>query len=164
MTYNENLNCSPQIALFKQYLWYIMITIKYCIIIFQLLGRLNKVHITLSAQSKKNIVTECSEHCEKRVINEVAAGHDGKLNGDNVDIFVTTNDIRMKNKNKDYHFFATDWTPYRLLDEDFNENEYLKQCVSNDRNVNVSIDKFQPNVCEYKQNIKVLVARMFINH
>ena len=43
----------------------------------------------------------------------ISAGKHGKFNGDNLDIYVTTNDIRMNNKNRDYHFFASDWTADR---------------------------------------------------
>lgn len=86
---------------------------------FKLLSRLNRLHITTSAESKSNIIGECCENREKHLKKSVADGQNGKLNGDNVDIFVTTNDIRMSNKSKDYHFFATDYTPFRVTDEDF---------------------------------------------
>ncbi|XP_053388342.1 uncharacterized protein LOC128551493 [Mercenaria mercenaria] len=61
-----------------------------------LLSRLNKLHITMSAVSKGNIITEWGDNYDNRLKKSIADGNDGKLNGDNVDIFVTTNDIRMK--------------------------------------------------------------------
>ncbi len=79
----------------------------------------------MSAESKRTLIKELSEKCDQRIIKAVAAGKDGKLNGDNVDIYVKTNDIRMNNSNKDYHFFASDWSPFRLEQEDFERNQYL---------------------------------------
>lgn len=34
---------------------------------------------------------------------------DGKINGDNLDIYVKINDIRMNNKNKDLYYFVIDF-------------------------------------------------------
>lgn len=34
---------------------------------------------------------------------------DGKINGDNLDIYVKINDIRMNNKNKDLYCFVIDF-------------------------------------------------------
>lgn len=84
----------------------------------------------MSAKSKANLNAEMGSYCEDRVLSEIKAKKDGKLNGDNLDIFVVTNDARMKKKNKDYHFFATDWTPFRILEEDFQTNQFIKeQCT-----------------------------------
>ncbi|CAC5402479.1 KIF1 [Mytilus coruscus] len=69
-----------------------------------LLHRLNKVHITMSDESKRHIMRDLSNHSDEMIKEQIAKGNDGKLNGDNLDIYVTTNDVRMENKNKDYHF------------------------------------------------------------
>lgn len=34
---------------------------------------------------------------------------DGKINGDNLDIYVKINDIRLNNKNKDLYYFVIDF-------------------------------------------------------
>lgn len=78
--------------------------------IFQILERLNQVHITLSHETKRNILNDFGEYSTEKIIQGIAQGKDGKLNGDNLDLYVTTNDVRMDNKSKDYHFFATDLT------------------------------------------------------
>lgn len=44
-----------------------------------------------------------------QIIHDIASGLDGKLNGDNLDIRVTTNDLRLTNRDKDLHFFASDF-------------------------------------------------------
>ncbi|CAC5378815.1 unnamed protein product [Mytilus coruscus] len=75
-----------------------------------LLHRLNKVHITMSDESKRHLMRDLSYHSDEMIKEHIAKGNDGKLNGDNLDIYVTTNDIRMENKNKDYHFFGSDIT------------------------------------------------------
>lgn len=115
----------------------------------------------MSSNSKKNLVDSFSEHCERRVVDAIRNGQDGKLNGDNVDIYVKTNDIRMKNKSKDYHFFATDWTPFRLTNEDFKKNDWLKTYVKSHiiEKQNLTNDMFTPDLVKFKSNIKVLVAR-----
>lgn len=75
--------------------------------IFQILERLNQVHITLSHETKRNILNDFGEYSTEKKIQGIAQGKDGKLNGDNLDLYVTTNDVRMDNKSKDYYFFAT---------------------------------------------------------
>ncbi|XP_052244230.1 uncharacterized protein LOC127853601 [Dreissena polymorpha] len=122
------------------------------------------MHITTSAQSKANIIAECSEQCEQSVIKAIHDGKDGKFNGDNVDIFVQTNVIRMENKSKDYHFFASDFTPYRITDSDFKENEYLVNYMKEKRNIVINIEQFKPDVDMFKHNIKILIARQLIEH
>ncbi|WAR02018.1 hypothetical protein MAR_008576 [Mya arenaria] len=75
----------------------------------KLLAHLNKVHLMLSEESKRKLIQDFGD-------NAIAEGHDGKLNGDNLDIRVNTNDMRMDvtSRNKDYHFFATDFTLDRV--------------------------------------------------
>lgn len=72
---------------------------------FQLLQHLNSVHIILSQSSKRNIVRDFGAVVENKLIRDLSEGKNGKLNGDNLDIRVNTNDIRMNNKNKDLSFF-----------------------------------------------------------
>ncbi|CAG2220265.1 unnamed protein product [Mytilus edulis] len=59
-------------------------------------------------------VFENDTDCQEINNCEIARGKNGKINGDNLDIYVTTNDIRMTNKNKDYNCFASDWTAHRV--------------------------------------------------
>ncbi|XP_062608458.1 uncharacterized protein LOC134270281 [Saccostrea cucullata] len=90
-------------------------------------------------------------------------GIDGKLNGDNLDIRVDTNDVRMNNKAKYYHFFATDWVADRV-------SEKLKDL--DDRspvgNINqISYVNFIPTPEEntqFKNYLKVLLARKIVDY
>lgn len=86
----------------------------YFLFSFQLLQRLNSVHITLSESSKRNILRDFGAVLENKLIRDLSEGKNGKLNGDNLDIRVNINDIRMNNKNKDYHFFATNFVMNRI--------------------------------------------------
>jgi hypothetical protein len=86
----------------------------YFLFSFQLLQRLNSVHITLSESSKRNILRDVGAVLENKLIRDLSEGKNGKLNGDNLDIRVNINDIRMNNKNKDYHFFATNFVMNRI--------------------------------------------------
>jgi hypothetical protein len=103
---------------------------------FQLLQRLNSVHITLSESYKRNILRDFGAVLEHRLIRDLSEGKNGKLNGDNLDIQVNTNDIRMNNKNKDYHFFATNFAINRI-----------------------SIEK-EPNVQKGPQSLKIMLGRL----
>ncbi|KAH3889248.1 hypothetical protein DPMN_013300 [Dreissena polymorpha] len=107
------------------------------------------------------MLDQFSEQCEKRIVSEVRTGVDGKLNGDNLDIYVKTNDIRMKNKNRDYHFFASDWTPYRITDEDFVTNEWLKTYVESQRCEEKAItpEMLNPDLITFQSSVKTLVSR-----
>ena len=53
---------------------------------FQLLTKLNTVHLTLNEHSKRNLINLYGEEAEERILKAVSAGNDGKLNGDNLDI------------------------------------------------------------------------------
>ncbi|CAC5395487.1 unnamed protein product [Mytilus coruscus] len=59
----------------------------------ELLHRLNKVHITMSDESKRHIMRDLSNHSDEMIKEQIAKGNDGKLNGDNLDIYVITNDV-----------------------------------------------------------------------
>jgi len=71
----------------------------------QLLAKLNRVNITMAPSSKASVLKNLENDFESSLRKAIHKGQDGKLNGDNLDIYVKTNDIRMTNQNKDYHFF-----------------------------------------------------------
>ena len=50
----------------------------------------------MSDESKRHIMKDLSNHSDEMIKEQIAKGNDGKLNGDNLDIYVTTNDIRMQ--------------------------------------------------------------------
>ena len=85
--------------------------------LLQLLSKLNLIHLTLAEESKRTIVDGFGKQSELSRIQEIAKGNIGKVNGDNLDMRVTTNDIRMKHKDKDYHFFVLDFTFDRVKTE-----------------------------------------------
>jgi hypothetical protein len=92
---------------------------------------------------------------EHRLIRDLSEGKNGKLNGDNLDIRVNTDDIRMNNKNNDYHFFATNLAINRISIE----KEPNVQKGPEDPN----LDMFLPNENEtyiYKQSLKILLGRL----
>ncbi|OWF53878.1 hypothetical protein KP79_PYT00398 [Mizuhopecten yessoensis] len=133
----------------------------------KLLQRLNKVHITLSAESKKNIVKEFSTMTETNICKEIQSGKRGKINGDNLDLHVKTNDVRMTNHDKDYHFFASDWTPFRLVEDDFVSNTYLQQYLDKQRDKELSLCKFFPSdaeIVQFVEAVKILVGREVLTH
>ena len=112
---------------------------------FQLLQRLNSVHITISESSKRNILRDFGAVLGNKLIRDFSEGKTGKLNGDNLDIRVNTNDIRMNNKNKDYHIFATNFVINRISIE--------KEPNVQKRPQDPNLDMFLPNeneTCIYK--------------
>lgn len=76
--------------------------------------RLSKVHITMSDSSKRNLIKELGGALEENLVKDIFRGESGKFNGDNLDIRVNTNDIRMSNKGKHYHFFASNFIIDRI--------------------------------------------------
>ncbi|XP_052268325.1 uncharacterized protein LOC127869710 [Dreissena polymorpha] len=70
----------------------------------------------------------------------------------------------MQNKSRDYHLFASDFTPYRITENDFNENDYLVSYLKETRNTEICVDKFQPDINMFIENIKILIARQLIEH
>ena len=59
------------------------------------------MRFTLSHETKRNIMVDCANYSTEKLREKVTKGIDGKLNGDNLDIYVTTNEMRLDNKNKD---------------------------------------------------------------
>uniref|UniRef100_A0A8W8NTK5 DUF6589 domain-containing protein n=1 Tax=Magallana gigas TaxID=29159 RepID=A0A8W8NTK5_MAGGI len=123
----------------------------------KLLERLNKVHFTLSHETKRNLLKDFAEFSDFRIIEKVSEGKDGKINGDNLDIYVTTNDIRMDNKNRDYHFFASDFVFDRIKTENLDNTKSLKDIG------NITWKDFVPTSDEdlvYKKSLQILLGRI----
>jgi hypothetical protein len=57
----------------------------------------------MSDSSKRHLIKEFGDALEENLVKDLCCG---KINGDNLDIRVNTNDIRMTNRDKNYHFFA----------------------------------------------------------
>lgn len=124
--------------------------------------RLNQVHITMSDSSKINLIKEFGGDLEENLIKDLARGKTGKLNGDNLDIRVNTNDIRMSNRNKDYHFFASNFVIDRVIPDVSVEQVPVDLDASTP-----CVDKFVPNDSEisiYKDTLKVLLGRVMAEH
>ncbi|KAH3875025.1 hypothetical protein DPMN_038284 [Dreissena polymorpha] len=108
-----------------------------------LLTKLNTVHLTLTEHSKRNLIN-LYEEAEERILKAVSAGNDGKLNRDNLDIRVQTNDVRLSSKDKDYHFFASDFTIDRV------NLTGLSKMTPSKENINLSVKDFVPSQEKYK--------------
>lgn len=120
---------------------------------------MHSIHLTLSESSKRNIIREFGEQLEEKLIKDVSDGKNGKLNGDNLDIRVNTNDVRMTNKNKDYHFFATNFVLNRISTE--------KQPIVHHDSPEPSLEIFLPNEAEilvYKNSLKILLGRILVEY
>ncbi|CAC5402623.1 unnamed protein product [Mytilus coruscus] len=131
----------------------------HCPALLQLLNRLHSIHLTLSESSKRNIIREFGEQLEEKLIRDVSDGKNGKLNGDNLDIRVNTNDVRMNNKNKDYHFFATNFVLNRISTE--------RQPIVHHDSHEPSLEIFLPNETEtlvYKNSLKILLGRILVEY
>lgn len=85
---------------------------------------------------------------------------DGKINGDNLDIYVKTNDIRMNNKNKDLHYFATDFTFDRV------RLDHLEDTTAVGDPNNIDVQMFIPSSDEktlYRNSLKYTKNTIFRN-
>lgn len=94
-----------------------------------------------------------------QIIQDIASGSDGKLNGDNLDIRVTTNDLRLTNRDKDLHFFASDFVINRVNAS----NESKKANL----NPTYTTQSFLPNddeISAYKDSLKILLGRDIQHH
>lgn len=86
---------------------------------------------------------------------------DGKINGDNLDIYVKTNDIRMNNKNKDLHYFATDFTFDRV------RLDHLEDTTAVGDPNNIDVQMFIPSSDEktlYRNSLKYLIGRELVQN
>lgn len=102
---------------------------------------------------------DLSNHSDDMIKEQIAKGNDGKLNGDNLDIYVTTNDIRMDNKNKDYHFFASDITFDRVKISHLNNSTPIGNAET------VELKEMIPSLEEdisYKSALKVILSQVIM--
>ncbi|CAC5425084.1 unnamed protein product [Mytilus coruscus] len=115
----------------------------------------------MSDESKRHIMRDLSNHSDEMIKEQIAKGNDGKLNGDNLDIYVTTNDVRMENKNKDYHFFASDITFDRV------KVSHLSNSTPIGNTETVALKEMIPSLEEdalYKNALKVILSRVIVNY
>lgn len=94
-----------------------------------------------------------------QIIQDIASGLDGKLNGDNLDIRVTTNDLRLTNRDKDLHFFASDFVMNRIKVGNDSKKANL--------NPTYTAQNFLPNddeISAYKESLKILLGRDIQHH
>lgn len=94
-----------------------------------------------------------------QIIQDIASGLDGKLNGDNLDIRVTTNDLRLTNRDKDLHFFESDFVMNRIKVGNDSKKANL--------NPTYTAQNFLPNddeISAYKESLKILLGRDIQHH
>ena len=77
----------------------------------------------------RTIIEGFGKEAEESLIQEIALGGNGKFNGDNLDFHVATNDIRMNNRDRDYHFFATDFTLDRVTVDHLGDKDHVIESV-----------------------------------
>ena len=94
----------------------------------------------------------------KKIVQRLTSGKDGKINGDNLDFRVTTHEMRMNVISKDFHFFASDFTPDRINLSKYNDH-------GNIGNPNcVTVENFLPSSEEekmYRESLKVAFSEKF---
>lgn len=81
---------------------------------------------------------------------------DDEINGDNLDLYVKTNDIRTNNKNKDLHYFATDFTFDRVRLDHLEDTTTVGDANS------IDAQMFIPSTDEmtvYRKSLKYLIGR-----
>lgn len=102
-------------------------------------------------------MNDFGEYSTEKIIQGIAQGKDGKLNGDNLDLYVTTNDVRMDNKSKYYHFFATDLTFDRVECKNLEDSKPIGDTK------NITYKNFVPSpneISKFKESLKVLLGRI----
>jgi len=94
----------------------------------------------MSPSRKALLLKYLENDFESSLITAIHEGQDDKLNGDNLDIYVRTNDFRMTNQNKYYHCLHPIGLPFELqrvtskqiyfLKKNFKENVRLNWTLS----------------------------------
>ena len=111
---------------------------------------LNQVHITMSDSSKSRIRDEFGDMYDHKIIKSIKEGKDGKINGDNVDIRVQTSEQRLNSKDRDFHFFTSNYVVDRDSFKDLDQFSSLgdptkisiSQFLLNDREYNILLDSY----------------------
>ncbi|CAC5402481.1 unnamed protein product [Mytilus coruscus] len=92
---------------------------------------------------------------------QIAKGNDGKLNGDNLDIYVTTNDVRMEKQEQRLPLFASDITFDRV------KVSHLSNSTPIGNTETVALKEMIPSLEEdalYKNALKVILSRVIVNY
>lgn len=113
----------------------------------------------MSDSSKRNLIKKLGGALEENLVKDICRGESGKFNRDNLDIRVNTNDIRMSNKDKHYHFFASNFVLDRISPVLSNNTE--RPAVFED------VSRFilsEPEVEIYKDSLKVLLGRIMVEY
>ena len=97
--------------------------------------------------------------CDENIAQDIKDGTDGKINGDNVDFRVSTHEMRMNIKSKDFHLFESDYTPDRI-----DLTKYDANVSVGDPN-SVKLENVLPSADEdkhFRESLKVVLAREII--
>ena len=99
------------------------------------------------------------KYSDEKIVQSLTSGKDGKINGDNLDFRVSTHEMRMNVKSKDFHFFASDFTPDRINLSKYNDHG----SIGNPNNV--TVENFLPSAEEkkmYRESLKYILAREMV--
>ena len=99
------------------------------------------------------------KYSNEKIVQSLTNGKDGIINGDNLDFRVTTHEMRMNVKSKDFNFFASDFTPDRINLSKYNDHE----SIGNPNRV--TVENFLPSSEEekmYRESLKYILARKMI--
>ncbi|XP_033748132.1 uncharacterized protein LOC117333109 [Pecten maximus] len=102
-----------------------------------------------------------AEYSNRHILGKIADGKDGKINGDNLDIYVRTNDMRMDRKNRDYHYFASDLIFDRVCVQNLDNTKPVGNVED------IPYEHFVPSTVEdksYKDSLKILLGRILSEH
>lgn len=102
---------------------------------------------------------DVGKYCDETIVQSLRSGRGGKINGDNLDFRVATYEIRMNVKAKDFHFFASDFTPDRIDLSKYSDKESIGDVNS------VRVENFLPSLEEekiYRESLKIILAREMV--
>ncbi|XP_021372556.1 uncharacterized protein LOC110462743 [Mizuhopecten yessoensis] len=106
-------------------------------------------------------MAEFGDFCEEKLIQHISDGKDGKINGDNLDLYVRANDIRLDHTNKDIHYFASDWTADRINLDKYDNTKPLQDVNA------IDISTFLLSLEEtkiYMNSLKIVLARVLVKY
>lgn len=108
---------------------------------------------------KRNLIKEFGGVFEENLVKDICCGESGKFNGDNLDIRVNINDIRMFNKDKYYYFFVLNFVLDRIFLVFFNNIERLVVFEDVSRFI---FSEFEVEI--YKDSLKVFLGRIMVEY
>ena len=127
------------------------------------MARFNQIHITMCIDRKRQIINECGDYEGESLLKDIQGKKTGKLNGDNLDITITSNDVRNDHKfHEKLHYFVSNFAIDRVA-IDNNRDELVDHQVNKAANIETFIVN-ERELLQWKNSLRIVLSRVMTQY